>query len=108
MEYKNIYVITMGRFASQWLPWLLNENTLMTQFKIVDESGIHKLFFVFFEKTYWKSTPELNLRFDAFEEVEYQHYLVQFFSWFAVEIGLELPEGIANSTFPLIAILTLF
>jgi len=52
MEYKNMYVITMGRFASQWLPWLLNENTLMTQFKIVDESGIHKLFFVFFEKTY--------------------------------------------------------
>jgi hypothetical protein len=46
------------------------------------------------------------LRYADFEEVEYQQYLVQFFYWFAVEIGVELPEGKTNNT--LIAKLTLF
>jgi hypothetical protein len=47
MEYKNIYVITMGRFASQWLPWLLNENSLLSQLKKIDDNGTHNYIFVF-------------------------------------------------------------
>lgn len=96
MEYKSIYVTTASRFASYFLPWLLNENSWPSELHKIEDSGIGNIAKNYVNLTNINSTDELNFRYDEFEEIQFQPFLEQFLSWFAIEINFELPEGIVN------------